>query len=67
MDNGPGINTKYHNKIFKVFQILHPRDDTESIGIGLAHVKKIIESEGGEIWVESEAGKGSIFKFTLPK
>ncbi len=66
-DNGPGIDVRYHDKIFQIFQTLSPRDDYESTGIGLTQVKKIIELYGGCIWVASEAGKGSDFIFTLPK
>ena len=65
-DNGPGIDEKYYKKIFKIFQTLSPRDEVESTGIGLPLVKKIIENYGGEIWVESKVGIGSIFFFTLP-
>jgi light-regulated signal transduction histidine kinase (bacteriophytochrome) len=67
MDNGPGIDEKYFNKIFKIFQTLAPRDQLESTGIGLTLVKKIVETSGGKIWVKSEIGKGSTFFFTLPK
>ena len=66
-DNGPGIDPKYHDKIFRIFQTLKPRDELESTGIGLSIVKKIVEVWGGKIWVESEMGKGSTFLFTLPK
>ena len=66
-DNGPGINPKYHEKIFQIFQTLHPRDEIESIGVGLAIVKKIIKLSGGTIWVNSEEGQGSAFIFTFPK
>ena len=66
-DNGPGIEEKYFEKIFQVFQTLDPPDKQESTGIGLALVKKIIEMYGGKIWVESEVGSGSTFFFTLPK
>ena len=66
-DNGPGIPEKYHEKIFKMFQTLTPRDELESIGIGLAVVKKIVEMYGGKVWVESTAGQGCTFLFTLPK
>jgi len=66
-DNGPGIDEKYHKKIFKIFQTLSPRDRTDSTGIGLSIVKKIVELNAGIIWVESELGKGSTFFFTLPK
>jgi two-component system sensor kinase FixL len=66
-DNGPGIDKRYYEKIFQVFQTLAPRDKHESTGIGLALVKKIVELYGGKIWVESTAGEGSVFFFTLPK
>lgn len=66
-DNGPGIEPKYHDKIFVIFQTLNARDEVESRGVGLAIVKKLIEDEGGKIWVESDAGLGSKFCFTWPK
>jgi len=66
-DNGPGIDPKYHVKIFQIFQTLRPRDEVESAGTGLAIVKKIVELSGGNIWVNSEKGQGSVFIFTLPK
>ena len=66
-DNGPGIERKYHERIFHIFQTLEPRDTRESTGIGLALVKKVIESDGGEIWLESTPGEGSTFYFTLLK
>jgi signal transduction histidine kinase len=66
-DNGPGIEPRYHQKIFSVFQTLQARDKVESTGIGLSIVKKIIETEGGSITVESEMGQGCTFRFTWPK
>jgi signal transduction histidine kinase len=66
-DNGPGIEAKYFERIFKLFQTLTPRDDSESTGIGLTIAKKIVELYGGKIWVESEVGRGSTFFFTFPK
>jgi len=66
-DNGPGIDKKYHKKIFKIFQTLSSCDRADSTGIGLSIVKKIIELNAGIVWVESEPGKGSTFFFTLPK
>ncbi|GAK54955.1 multi-sensor signal transduction histidine kinase [Candidatus Vecturithrix granuli] len=66
-DNGPGIDPKYHDRVFQIFQTLKPHDDQESTGVGLSIVKKIIELHGGKIWVESEVGNGSTFWFSLPK
>jgi PAS domain S-box-containing protein len=66
-DNGPGIDKRYHDKIFQIFQTLTPRDEHESTGIGLTLVKKIIKLYGGSVWVESETGRGATFFFTLPK
>lgn len=66
-DNGPGIEEKYYDKIFTIFQTLKRRDELENTGIGLTIVKKIIKLYNGEIWVESEVGQGSTFFFTLPK
>jgi len=66
-DNGPGIDSKFHDKIFKIFQTLNTRDEFESSGVGLAIVKKILDEEGGKIWLESEIEKGTTFYFTLPK
>lgn len=66
-DNGVGIDEKYHEKVFEIFQTLNARDEFESTGIGLTIVKKIIENAGGEIWLESEPDKGTTFYFTIPK
>lgn len=66
-DNGPGIEQKHCDRIFKMFQTLSPQSNSESTGIGLAIVKKIIEVNGGQVWVESEPGNGSTFFFTLPQ
>jgi PAS domain S-box-containing protein len=63
-DNGPGIAPANHERIFGIFQTLKGRDVKESTGIGLSIVKKIIETEGGEIAVESELGSGATFRFT---
>jgi signal transduction histidine kinase len=66
-DNGPGIEEKYFDKIFTIFQTLKRRDELESSGIGLSMVKKIIEIHGGKVWVESKITDGSTFYFTWPK
>jgi signal transduction histidine kinase len=66
-DNGPGIAPQYHERVFGIFQTLAARDKVEGTGIGLATVKKLVESEGGRVWVESQAGQGATFRFTWPK
>jgi PAS domain S-box-containing protein len=66
-DNGPGIDPRFHDKVFVIFQTLNPRDTVESTGVGLAIVKKIIEEEGGKIWIETVTGQGADFRFTWLK
>jgi len=67
-DNGPGIADKDQERVFQLFQTLKPRDQSDSTGVGLAVVKKIVvEMYGGRVWVESKLGEGSTFYFTLPK
>lgn len=67
-DNGPGIESQFHDKVFNIFQTLSARDNKENTGVGLSIVKKIIEEEGkGAIWLLSKPGQGASFHFTWSK
>ncbi|WP_437635679.1 GAF domain-containing protein [Sorangium sp. So ce854] len=66
-DNGPGIAPAFQEKVWGMFQTLQARDKVESTGIGLAIVRKIVESRGGRTWVESDGKSGATFRFTWPK
>ena len=65
-DNGPGIEPRYRERIWQIFQTLAPRDKVEGTGIGLSVVRKIVETRGGRTWLDSEVGKGTTFHFTWP-
>jgi light-regulated signal transduction histidine kinase (bacteriophytochrome) len=65
-DNGIGIEREYAEKVFVIFQRLHPRDAYPGTGIGLAVAKKIVEYHGGDIWIDTEQPAGTTIRFTLP-
>ena len=65
-DDGIGIDPRHRDRVFKMFQRLHDREAFEGTGIGLAICRKIVERQGGEIWVDGREGGGSVFSFTLP-
>ncbi len=64
-DNGIGIEARHHEKVFEVFKRLHSQSEFPGTGIGLAVCKRIVDAHGGQIWVSSESGAGSVFSFTL--
>ena len=66
-DKGIGIDKNHQKQIFSIFKRLHTREEYPGTGIGLSISKRIVERHGGQIWIESELGKGSTFYFTIPK